>query len=304
MDENWDNLRYFLALARAGTITEAGARLKVSHTTVLRRVRQLEDSVQVRLFDRTPEGCTLTDHGTRLLAEVERMECSLAAASRDIAGADTRIEGTVAITSAPLLAARLLPPIVAGLKRAHPSLNVELRASNQVADLSRREADIALRLSHAPSPSLVGRRVGELGFVVCASADYLAAHPTDRAPDTLDGHRFVVDEAHLPFPPMRWLTPHLGSPSVTLTDCISSTAALCRAGLGLALLPAFVAAQDDLVVVDPHPMDGAPVWVLTHPDLRSAARIRATMTFVGDALRALLADPPPLRLVNPARAAG
>jgi DNA-binding transcriptional LysR family regulator len=287
VDWNWDNLRYFLALARTPKLARAADRLGVSHTTVFRRIQRFETELDTRLFERTPDGHVLTPAGERLLAEVEKMEVALGTISREIVGADQRIDGTVVITTVDLLAAVLLPDVLLRLKQAHPGLAVHLKVGRELADLSRREADIAIRMTRAPPPQLVGRRLGQLVTVACASERYLEAHPTERFPATATGHRFVIDSS-IPYVAIhRWLGPDIDPARVTTCDTLGTAVSLCLAGLGIAVLPRYLVDRHPELRVLATPTDcpGLPVWLLTHPDLKDTARIRVTTRFLFEELQ-------------------
>lgn len=294
---DWDHLRYFLALARNPKLQRAADRLGVSHTTVLRRIRAFEDQLATRLFERTPDGWLMSVAGERLLLEVEKMESALGTISREIVGSDQRIEGPVVITTLGLIAGLVLPPVLVKLKQRHPHVQIQLRVGSALVDLQRREADIAIRVTASPPPTLVGRRIGQKEVTPCASAEYLRARPEPVFPvDPSSEHHYILDVSHSDESARRWLAPVVGTSRVTEVDCMATAMALCGAGLGVAVLPQFVARGAGLVLLEPpEPVQPMSVWILTHPDLRNVARVRAVMAALGDELQGVFAaaDPQP-----------
>ena len=156
---DWDDVRYFLALARAGSVRAAGTSLGTSHSTVLRRVEALEERLQTRLFDRNRDGYSLTEAGQRVLPSAERVEAEMATIERGVAGADERLEGPVTFTTFDNYIARLLLRELRPFCVAHPAIDLQFSVDFRMADLSRREADIAVRAHGAgtePADHLVG----------------------------------------------------------------------------------------------------------------------------------------------------
>ena len=175
--ENWDDLRVFLAVARAGSLSGAARTLGVNHSTVFRRIGAFEAALGVRLFERQPGGYLLTPAGEELRDGALRVEEEIANLSRKVAGQDLRLSGTVRVTTIDMLAFGLLPRHLAGFRDAYPGIEVDLVVGNATLNLSRREADVALRVGNAPAETLVGRRVGRLAFAVYGSAGYRARRP-------------------------------------------------------------------------------------------------------------------------------
>jgi DNA-binding transcriptional LysR family regulator len=295
MDWNWDHLRFFLALARGATLTRAAERLGVSHTTVLRRIRQFEGQLDTHLFDRTPDGWLMTQAGERLLAEVEQMEQALGTISREIVGADHRLEGPVVIATNAGFAMTLLPDALRALKQRHPGLELSVKVGKDLVDLGRREADVALRITDAPPESLVGRRVGWVQLAPVASRAYLDRHGlarTARLPERPDGQQFVL----LPWmdtPLFRWVAPHRNPGAATFVDCKLTALALARGGLGIAEVPSvLLQGEPEMVQLEtPWEMPARAVWLLSNAEARSSARIRATTALLAEALAPRLGQP-------------
>lgn len=280
--ENWDDLRVFLAVARAGSLSGAARALGVNHSTVFRRIGAFEEALGVRLFDRLPNGYVLTAAGEEMRDSALRVEEEIAALGRMITGQDLRLSGTVRITTVDMLALGLLPRHLASFRRAYPGIEIELIVGNVTLNLSRREADVALRVGNEPPEMLFGRRVGRLVFAVYGSASaYANGAGTPLEEQSWIGfdaeHEAIVRRFAQFLPEVR--------PGYRVNSVAAAIAA-ARAGIGLAPLPCGLAdLEPDLVRIAPLPdtftLD---LWLLTHEDLRRTARIRAFLDFLADAL--------------------
>lgn len=160
MSWNWDHLRFFLALARTGTLKAAGDREAVSHTTVFRRVRRFEDELKTKLFERSSEGWALTDAGRCVRLEAERMEQSMQSIVDGVGGVDRRAAGPVTLAVGEALALTVLPEVLARIVERYPALEIGLLVSRSLVDVTRRDADLALRFTNDPPVALLGRRLG------------------------------------------------------------------------------------------------------------------------------------------------
>lgn len=279
---NWDDLRVFLAVARAGSLSGAARSLGVNHSTVFRRIAGFEEVLGVRLFERLPTGYALTPAGEETLRIVERVEEDVATLDRTVTGQDLRLSGTVRITATDMLAFWLLPDHLRRFRDSYPGIEVEIVVSNAALDLSRRETDIALRIGNTPPETLVGRRVGRLDFAVYGAPDYLAAHP---GADLAQHDWIGLDSAHAPL--TRRFEQFLpGVRPAVRSNSVACTVRLTKAGLGLAVLPCAIADQKpDLTrVADLPGTFSLDLWLLTHEDLRHTARIRAVLEFLTPAL--------------------
>lgn len=280
--ENWDDLRVFLAVARAGSLSGAARTLAVNHSTVFRRIGAFEEALGVRLFERQQGRYLLTPAGEELRDGTLRVEEEIESVSRRVRGQDLRLSGTVRVTTIDMLAFGLLPRHLAGFRDAYPGIEVELVVGNAALNLSRREADVALRVGDAPAESLVGRRVGRLGFAVYASAVYRAR----RADPDLTLHDWIgFDSEHEAL--VRRMARFLPVVKPTLrTNSVAAALFAAKAGLGLAPLPCGLAdLETDLVRIAPLPGEFTlDLWLLTHEDLRQTARIRAFLDFLAEAM--------------------
>lgn len=280
----WDDLRYFLAVHRHGTHAAAGRALRVAPTTIGRRLAALEEALGVKLFQRTPGGLVLGESGQRLRAHAERVEAEVLASERELSGADRRVSGSVRLTAGDGISTHLLAPRLAELQQAHPELRVELRADNLAVDLSRREADVALRLFRPREQSLIARRLAAFTFGVYGSDAYFARRGRPSGMKDAARHDWLGPEAAQEgTPPGQWLRRHIPAARILLRS--SATTVLmsaCAAGQGLAVFPELLAASDArLVPVLPRAaLPTRELWAVTHQDLRHSARVAAVMDWL------------------------
>lgn len=288
----WDDLRYFLAVQRHGTHAAAGRTLRVDATTIGRRVGALEAGLGVALFRRTPTGLVPTEAGTRLQAHAERVEAEVLASERELTGGDQRAAGQVRLTCGDGLAVHVLAPRLPELRTRHPDIDVELRADNRVLDLSRREADVAVRTFRPREPSLVIRRLARFPFGVFGSHAYFARRGHPSALRDLPHHDWLGhDPAQERAPHEVWRRRHAaGARTVLLASTTTLVMAACAAGHGLALLPELLAACDPRLtpVLPRAALPTAELWAATHQDLRRSARVGAVVGWLAE----VLATPP------------
>lgn len=278
---DWEDLRHFAALAREHTLSGAARGLKVDHATVARRIAALEASLGLRLVDRRPRSYVLTADGERIAALAARMEDASFAVARAARAVTSTLSGEVSISAPPLLASTLIAPRLADLRNAHPDLRVRLVGEKRAASLSRREADVAVRLSRPTEKRLVVRRIGTIAFALYAAPAYLATH----APESFEfiGYEDSLDHVAQ----QRWLRAAAGARAVVVrTNDIESQRAAARAGVGIAALPRYLGEADAALVpvevskkMKPATRD---VWLVVHGDVRRAPAVRAVMAFLVD----------------------
>ncbi len=284
----WDDVRFFLAVARTGSLSAAARSLGFGHVTVGRRIALLERRLGVKLLARTPDGLETTAAGEAILRQCAAMEDAARDLERIAAGKDALLAGQVRLTTTEPLAHQVVAPAIAALRLAHPDLRIELNAGVRSLDIARREADLALRLAQPQAPGLFRRKLGEVGFALYASPGYLEARGVPAPGRGLAGHDLItyrgVPAAMAPF----FMGESLEG-AETLLRCDSPLFQLKAAadGLGLAELTCFLG--DDaqgLVRVWP---DLAPVrrpcWLIVHQDMRRAARIKAVSTAIEASFR-------------------
>lgn len=279
---NWDDLRFFLAVAKAGSLSGAARTLGVNHSTVFRRIGGFEERLGVRLFDRLPSGYLLTAAGEQLYESALRIEEEVAGIDRTVRGQDLSLSGVLRITTLDMLALSILPRHLVAFRESYPGIELELAISNVTLNLTKREADVALRVGNKPPESLVGRRLGQLAFAVYGAIEYLQ----QRRETELPHHEWIgFDYEHAAL--ARRFAAFL--PEVQPAFRVNSVAvavAAAREGIGLAPLPCALADQDPtLERVCELPSDFTlDLWLLTHEDLQKTARVRAFLDFLAEAL--------------------
>lgn len=289
MTIDWDDLRYLLAIQRAGTLARAATELGINATTVGRRLSTLEERVQARLFDRTPDGYVLTPVGRDLLPRAERMEAEALAAERDVSGRDQRPAGSVRLSATEMLGTRFIAPHLPRFRDQYPEITLELECTNRVVSLSRREADVALRLSRPREENVITRKLASVPLALYASFRYLESRGAPPDPESsLRGHTVLLFAASRMFAiENEWLSSRLDSAQVSLrADSVSSIYAAAVAGAGIALLPRAVADLDGRLVrletqSAPEPRT---IWQTVHADLQRSARVRAVLAFLSQVL--------------------
>ncbi len=281
---DWNDLRYFLELSRQGKLVRAAARLHVDHTTVSRRINALEKQLDVRLFDKSPNGYQLTDAGLRLLPWAEQIESSSHRLYQDIAGKDARLGGTVRLAAPEALGTQLIARHVAGLRREHPDIRLELVAETRRLSLSKREADIAISFSRPDSGRLVAWKLCDYRLRLYATRDYLAAHAPIESPEDLAGQDFVsyIDDL-IEMPELRFFDSTVKNANVVFRSTnVSAQFNAILDGIGLGLVHCFMAQREPrLEVVLPTQVSvERTYWLLVHEDLRHVARVDAVCDFL------------------------
>ena len=272
----WDDLRFFLMVARSDSLSEAGRKLGVSQPTVSRRLASMEERMGVTLIQRTAAGHGLTAIGQEILASVEDVEEDIANIGRQVFGRDRTVAGTVTITCTQAMADSYLSGRLAQFVTNNPGININLICTLQHLSLTRRDADVAVRVTSNPPESLVGRRL--CGIAVGVYGAKPGGPSSVEEADWIgwqdDAYNRMLIAAKFPQARIRHRT-----------DDMQATAAMARAGLGLVVLPCYVGDSDPglrRMAAEPandHIMD---LWVLTHPDIRRAARVRAFTEYIAN----------------------
>lgn len=285
---SWDHLRYFLALAEHGTLSAAGRELDVSHSTVLRRIRAFEATLETRLFEHTSTGYFLTSAGAELNEQARQMKHTLNAVARDINGADQALAGKIVIATTDSLSFVLLPDILKKLSDLHTELRFTVLMNTQINNIDDREIDIAIRTCKEPPDSLIGRCVGDIDFTVCASKQYLLEHPLDAFPTDVAGHHFIrLVSSFQGMPFHNWLDARLTPDAHTIeVNNFVLAAAMCRAGHGITVLPSYMLDNDtELQALETDTtIEKNKLWILCHSDLRDTERVRCVRRYLFEAL--------------------
>ena len=277
---DWDDVRYFLAVARGGSVRAAAGRLGVNHSTVLRRIAQLEERLGARMFEKLPAGYRLTAAGEEVLELADQMEASSHQLETRVLGRDQSVRGLLRVTLAPTLATHLLMPDLADFTRLHPDIEMELMSSGELANLTNREADVALRVVYDRKTlplNLHGLKGPELFGGVYMSRDRLAAWRAG-APDPV---RWIVISSHGVPDWAREGDVHASGVPFRTTDGEAQIVA-ARQGLGMTILPCFVGDADPLLARAPGTelhLHGT-LWLLSQGETRKTKRVRLFTEFL------------------------
>ena len=286
---DWNDLRYFLAVARGGSTLAAGRALRVSQTTVARRIAALETAIGFPLFEKRQAGYTLTPAGEELVERAHQVDLAATAFSEAAAAEKRDTSGTVRITTQEIFAVTLLAPILRDLHAQHPEIHIELDDSQDFRDLGEGEADIALRSATGDlGPGVVGRRLGNDDWTLYCSRGYAAEHgvPSNRA--QLKKHAFIGGGG-----PKLWRAYSAWLHDLGLDDRVimhhasaMGMMSAIRSGLGIAVLPSIVADTDPELVQCVPPKDGhkRSMWLVTHERVRHTPRVRVVIDFLYERL--------------------
>lgn len=280
----WDDLRMVKAIADGRGLQAAAERLGLNHSTVFRRLAQVEARLGARLFERHRTGYTLTTIGEEVAGLATRIDDDVSALSLKLSGRSIAPTGELRVTTNDTLLVHLMTPILGTFRTRYPDIRLDVVLANQALNLSKRDADIALRATDNPPETLVGRRLATIAWAVYGRRDIaLPADLEDRA--WRDGRDWVAlgdNLAHLKVARyVRDLVPQ--SRIAYRVNTVLGLAEAVEAGIGIGPLPCFIAdKRPDLVRLDPpQPEFSTGLWLLTHPDLRHAPRVRAFMDTVG-----------------------
>lgn len=286
---DWNDLRYFLAVAREGSTLAAGRALRVSQTTVARRIAALERAIGVPLFEKRQAGYALTPAGEDLVARAAEVESSARAFGEAAAAHSRDVSGTVRITSEDIYGTGLLSPLLRDLHDLHPDIVIDLDMGQDMRDLGKGEADIALRSSSKNQPAgLVGRQLCKDDWTLYCSRDYARRHGAPSSVEDLKTHVIVGGGGgNLWRHYQAWLK-ELGLEEQVAMHHANSTGLLSavRSGFGVAVLPCIVADADPELVrcIPPRPDHGRILWLLTHERIRRTPRVRAVIDFLYERL--------------------
>lgn len=287
---DWNDLRYFLELARRGKLSAAALRLGVDHTTVARRVSALEEKLGLSLFDRSSRTYSLTSDGKRLLAHAEKMEAGSNELLEALTPASGGPTGTVRLATPEAFGSQFIARHAASFHAYNPGITLELIAETRPLSLSRREADAAVTLAKADRGRVISNKVGDYRLRLYAAPSYLQKHPPIVRPGDLKDHQFIwyVDDL-LPLPQLKMLDKMIGAPNIVFrSTSVTGQANAAATGLGLALLPCFVADQmKSLTTVLPREVSIIrDLWLTVQEDIADEPHMEKLVDF----LKALLAS--------------
>jgi DNA-binding transcriptional LysR family regulator len=286
---DWNDLRYFLAVTREGSTLSAGKAMRVSQTTVARRVAALEEALGVRLFDRRQAGYVLTPAGQELLPRAEQVEASAGSFTEAAAAQARDLSGTVRITSEVIYATGLISLWLRELNELHPEIHIELDTHSGLRDIGAGEADIGLRSTTGPQPTgTVGRRLGEDDWAFYCSRIYAERYGVPHSVAELRKHALVGGGGEKVWRHYQAFLQRLGIEDRVATHYDSSTGLLSavRSGVGIAVLPCVVAEADPELIqcLPPRPGHGRELWLVTHERVRHVPRVRVVIDFLYERL--------------------
>ena len=281
-------MRSFLAALEHGSLLGAARALKSSQPTVGRHIAELESQLGVVLFERTGRGLKPLDMALRLADSARAMESGAHQLQRSVASVDDAVSGTVRLTASQPVACILLPPLLARLQQKLPGIQIELVSCNEVSNLLRREADIAVRMVQPDQTSLVAKRIGKMTIGIYAHRSYLQRAGTPRQPPELLAHALIGgdknDDIQRGFAALGYPVPK--EQFSFRTDDLMAHWHAVRSGVGIGFIADYVARTDaDVVAILPMvKIPSLPVWLAVHREIRTSKRIRAVYDFLGDAI--------------------
>lgn len=285
---DWDIFRLVIAVADGGSAVAASERLGVNASTVLRRISRFEQENGVRLFERRQTGYTPTAECETVIKTAREIEQSVAGIGRDLLGRDLRLEGRLTVTTTDALLESVVSPLLVQFSRLHPQIELDVSVTTSRLNLSLQDADVAVRASALPPQTLVGQRVSNLAFAVYGLPLLVADLPRGRRAKLQKGPWVGIGDALRGSPVGAWMDKNVPPDRIVLAaDTFVAIHGCAAAGAGLAVLPCCLGDRSPkLVRVMPPPEDMmTSLWVLTHADVRSAARVKAFNEFMSRGLR-------------------
>lgn len=289
---DWSLVRSFLAVLEKGSLLAASRHLQLSQPTIGRHVAELESQLGLVLFDRNGRGLLPTEAAYHLAESARIMQSGADQLARNVLGADLGASGTVRITASQPVSCYVLPPLLAQMRLSLPDVQVELVASNEVSNLLRREADIAVRMVQPQQASIIARRVGKVTLRACAHQDYLRRRGVPRQPNDLLAHDLIGGDRNddtLKGFAAQGLVVGREQFAFRADDLIVVWQAV-RAGLGVGFVSEHLIRSDPAVipVLPKLKIQPLPVWLAVHKEIRTSKRIRAVYDFLADALPAAI----------------
>lgn len=285
----WDDFRLVRAIAETRTLAGAAEALGVNHSTIFRRLGALEQGLGARLFERSRAGYVPTPTGEEMVRLADRMADEILAVERRITGQDLRPSGELRVTTNDTLLIHLLTPVFASFRAAYPEIRLDVVISNQALNLTKRDADVAVRANDRPGDTLVGRRIASMAWAVFGRPDLLPEDGID--PGNLRRHPWIgFSDEMMSIKAARWLRERVGEDRVVYrVNSVLGLAEAAAAGVGLTILPCFIGgATPGLVRLAPPDRElDSGLWLLTHPDIKTTARVRTFMDHAGRELSRL-----------------
>ena len=287
---DWDAYRYFLAVADTGSLSAAARSLRVSQPTVGRQVQVLEQALNVRLFDRRPDGYAMTEAGQRILELVRDIDGAMDVIKRRVGGENGKLAGKVRITAAQGIGTYWLPEQIHRLTLRYPEIEIELCVCVPPLDLARHQADIAIRLGDPSDDRLIGRCVAKVCFGLFGASSYLERRGAPECLEDLTGHDIIESSGEIAnLPQAKILRDHAAGCRTVRFACdnLLTQFSAMAAGCGLLAVPLYMAEaapQIRRVLADSFEVE-VDLWLLTHRDHKETARVRAVTEHLCDAVR-------------------
>jgi len=281
---DWNDLRYFLAVAREGSTIGAASALKVNQSTVQRRLAALEEAIGSQLVERTPTGYRLTEKGLALRPHAEAVEIAVAAFRRQLASVDDVATGTIRVTAPEGIAYLILTPLLGKFHTLHPRLKVDVILTDRILDLSNGDADIALRAAPLEDSALIGRKIADLAWGFYASRSYAERQGSMSGPEDINRHAVIQFDRELAdIQVSKWLRGIVTeAPIAARCSSVSGALLTVKSGVGVALLPSHIGdTEKDLVrLFGPLKDIVSGCYLIAHPDLHKTPRVRAFFDFM------------------------
>lgn len=286
---DWDIFRFVVAVADKGSAVSAAQSLGVNASTVLRKIGKFEEENGIRLFERRQTGYSPTVECAAVVEAARQIEQSVAGISRDILGRDLRLEGRVTVTTTDSLLNSVLAPHISAFSRQNPRIQIEVSVTNTRLNLTRHDADVAIRATNRPPDALVGQRVADLAFAIYGTPEVIAGLPARaRSHDFGDLNWVGIGDALAGSPVGLWLRENVPASAIVVTaDTFVAVRDCAAAGAGLAVMPCCLGDKTAQLrrVGKPILEMQTGLWILTHPDVRGAARVKAFNEYMTQSLR-------------------
>ena len=283
---DWDHLRFFIAVADAGSLHGAARKLGVNHSTVFRRINRLEADVGARLFERLSDGYALTNAGDDLLVQARQASEHIEMLQLKVLGKDYQPSGTVRLTTPNELVQGFISQYLKSFSDRYPEIDLELLVSDEMFDLSQREADIAVRPTRDPPEYLVGQKLMTARWGYYASKQYLRTRGRPRDVASLEEHVLIGAAGSLKrIAPFSLLESERMIELRMRSSTLSGMSALAAAGCGIALLPDPRISPSLVRLFDTEPVIESDIWALIHPELKRTERVRLLMKHLVDSFR-------------------
>ena len=286
---NWNDLNIFLEIVREKTLSGAAAKLGVTHSTVFRRINNLEASLEVKLFSRNPDGYQLTEIGKEVLTHVKQARSHVDGIHRLLDNSNSDLHGDIYVTAPHNLAYRFMPGYIARFCELYPSTRINLMVSNKKYNLSRLEADLAIRATSTPPMDLVGKKLFTLQWSAYASAEYVNIHGRAKGLTELKQHQHLLiasDQSLSKLPAFAWIEENVPKDQIVMRcNDLVSMSSFAQAGIGVTLLPDDQAKPDLIRLFELEKEITSDIWLLIHPDMRQCSRLITFRDFLIDNFR-------------------